>query len=409
MESWAKLFDPSWFLIMRIAGQHVDKELGRTTQENKTITSASAIRDSLKENPQQDVSVFLPEDGLKSAITVEMPFTSAKLVQRAGSNKWLILDPVSCDFLPDFHHRRKVIRDLARKLTKTDPSTFALLKCAGVVADKTSNEFKLVFKTPDDMSEPRTLRASLMSGDFNHSLSERFRIATQLARAVCSVHTFGLVHKSIRPENIVLFQDHDSKLGSAFLLGFEKVRPEEGQTRLGGDANWEKNLYRHPQRQGVRLQDSYVMQHDIYSLGVCLLEIGLWDSFVQYPDPTSDPVGSQSYNFGAEALERASYSDFVKDKLLSLAIDPLPRKMGSKYANIVETCLTCLDEENKHFGDESEFQDKDGILVAVRYIEKVSCHGHLRGKQLTFQGPFAAQQHLRLNKADCGMIEFRRK
>ena len=58
-------------------------------------------------------------------------------------------------------------------------------------------------------------------------------------------------------------------------------------------------------------------------------------------------------------------------KLLDLARERLPEKMGSKYSRVVETCLTCLDEGNEDFGDESEFQDGDGILVAVRYIEKV--------------------------------------
>ena len=61
----------------------------------------------------------------------------------------------------------------------------------------------------------------------------------------------------------------------------------------------------------------------------------------------------------------------IKDHLVSLARTLLPRQMGSKYARIVETCLTCLDEDNANFGDESEFQDEDDILIAVRYIEKV--------------------------------------
>jgi serine/threonine protein kinase len=230
------------------------------------------------------------------------------------------------------------------------------------------------------MSNTQTLRASLISGNCNHSLSNRFRLATQLATAVCSVYTFGLVHKSIQPENIVIFQDQDSALGSAFLIGFDKVRPEEGRTRLTSDIAWEKNLYRHPQRQGVKLQDAFVMQHDIYSLGVCLLEIGLWTSFVQYPSLTSGPIQSQDYKFDADMPDTASYPEFVKEQLLSLVKDLLRRHMGSKYANIVQTCLTCLDKGNEEFGDESEFQDKDGVLIAVRYIEKVSCHLSFRGK-----------------------------
>jgi hypothetical protein len=30
--------------------------------------------------------------------------------------------------------------------------------------------------------------------------------------------------------------------------------------------------------------EEYKMQHDIYSLGVCLLEIGLWEPLVEYPE-----------------------------------------------------------------------------------------------------------------------------
>lgn len=46
--------------------------------------------------------------------------------------------------------------------------------------------------------------------------------------------------------------------------------------------------------------------------------------------------------------------------------------MGTIYSEVVVTCLTCLDPENADFGNEDEFQDEDGILVGVRYIEKVS-------------------------------------
>ena len=46
--------------------------------------------------------------------------------------------------------------------------------------------------------------------------------------------------------------------------------------------------------------------------------------------------------------------------------------MGRVYTNVVISCLTCLDPQNQDFGDESEFMDEDGILVGVRYIEKVT-------------------------------------
>ncbi len=34
----------------------------------------------------------------------------------------------------------------------------------------------------------------------------------------------------------------------------------------------------------------YQMQHDIYSLGVVLLEIGLWTSFVTYAEDLEDEI-----------------------------------------------------------------------------------------------------------------------
>ncbi|KAL9084941.1 MAG: hypothetical protein Q9165_007807 [Trypethelium subeluteriae] len=389
MESWQKMFDPSWFLIMRVASEHVDNVLDRSHQDNSMMMIlASSVRDSLREDPQKPVSIFLPENGLETAKFIDIPFSSAKLAQRAHSTKWLLVDPIPCDSLLDFNQRKKAIRDLARKLMTTDPSTFALLKCVGAVP-KASHEFLLVFRTPHNVSHPRTLRSTLLLGDIDHSLSERFRIATQLSRAICSIHTFGFVHKSIRPENIMLFQDDDSALGSAFLIGFEKIRPEEGASRLIGDNAWEKNLYRHPERQGVRLQAPYVMQHDIYSLGVCLLEIGLWQSFVHYNDTDSDHAEPGSLEFAGDALDSSSRAESVKNELVALAEEKLPNSMGSRYAMIVKTCLTCLDEGIEDFGDEAELQDEDGVLVAVRYIEKLG-----KGTFVTVEMPSLAEHWL---------------
>ena len=39
------------------------------------------------------------------------------------------------------------------------------------------------------------------------------------------------------------------------------------------------------------------MQHDIYSLGVCLLEIGLWESFVEYSQEDEE-LGRPRAQFG---------------------------------------------------------------------------------------------------------------
>jgi hypothetical protein len=58
-----------------------------------------------------------------------------------------------------------------------------------------------------------------------------------------------------------------------------------------------------------------------------------------------------------------------------------PKGMGERYEEIVVNCLTCLDQDNTDFGDQSDFEDMDGVVVGVRYIEKV-CHYTALGQEL---------------------------
>jgi serine/threonine protein kinase len=214
------------------------------------------------------------------------------------------------------------------------------------------------------------LRHILLSPDPETSLSGRFRLAQQLAQAVSYVHTYGFVHKGIRPDTILVFEDEKETLAASFLVGFENMRTEKGRTLKAGDSVWEKDIYRHPLRQGLKPEVAYIMQHDIYSLGVCLLEIGLWKSFVLYQTEAmpSHPL-PPFINEDGEEIAKATR---VKDALVGLAREKLPGRMGDKYTEVVINCLTCLDDDNIDFGNESEFQDGDGILIGVRYIEKVS-------------------------------------
>lgn len=367
VESWLRLsFNPLWFAAIKTQTRHVEEALdherkSRPGQGNRVIRPTMAVR-----NPLSDISsarVFLPPTKLASAKTTVIALSSVKSVK--VDDKWRLMDSAS-------GLSRDTVRELAVRLKSAEPSTFGLLTCLGAVHDETTDEFSIIFRKPDNMSRPEMLRAKIMASDSIHSLSDRFRVATQLARAVFSVHAFDMVHKSIRQENIILFEDSDSTLVSAFLFGFGSLRRDEESTRLSSDTDWEKNIYRHPQRQGARLQDRYIMQHDIYSLGVCLLEIGLWSSFVEYTQDQR-PTRSQTCSLSEE---KSSSNDFdkanlIKSRLLALATTELPGKMGTKYAKIVKSCLTCLDLGNEDFDDEADFQE-DGDMTAVRYIEKVS-------------------------------------
>ncbi|KAK4034441.1 hypothetical protein C8A01DRAFT_49154 [Parachaetomium inaequale] len=282
------------------------------------------------------------------------------------------------------------VRDLARKLKHADPFAFGLLNCKGVMRVFGSPPqldlagFDLVFNVPEgtDATEMKSLRGLLLGreGGGAPPLSRRVRLAQELATSVSYVHTFNFVHKNICPESVLLFEwEGTSQLGrssivttnrrSRFLIGFESFRSAGGKTSLMGDQDWEHNIYRYPERMGEFPAEEYRMQHDIYSLGVCLLEIGLWEPLVEYAGDEADPTPEYG-RVCREFVETENPWVLFKDYLVGLAQNELPRRMGDKYAELVLTCLTCLDKGG-NFGDQGEVADADGILVGVRFIETI--------------------------------------
>ncbi|KAL8669335.1 MAG: hypothetical protein Q9168_006071 [Polycauliona sp. 1 TL-2023] len=380
LAKWQRKFDPSWFLMLKISEPNVDRELKEHVPATSSLTSAHRVRDALKQEPLHKASVFLPKDDLDSARIRNISFTSARLMQRAGSDKLYIVDCIQCDPEADIALMTKDIRELARKLSAVDPLAFGILQCRGVVRMTESNTsrpsaFNFISRIPDHLneSEPRSLRDYLHS-HLDLTLNARFGLAKQLAKSISYVHTLGFVHKNIRPETVLGFgQTQGSSAKDAFFLGgFENVRLADGRTMRAGDSTWEKNLYRHPHRQGLHPQDIYIMQHDIYSLGVCLLEIGLWVSLLTYKDNSATTTPLPAAVLGDHvAIAGIRRPILMKEHLVSLAQRELPVRMGERYTSVVVNCLTCLDEDNVDFGDQSEFEDQDGILVGVKYIEKI--------------------------------------
>ena len=382
LEKWHTMFDPSWYLMMSAKNPTIDEHLDKAREDRaetqQIVAMTKGLRDVLNDDSEikQKMHVFLSAEQLNNGIRDAIEYSTAQVFQRHGSASRTVLDPVTCDRGESIPLLTKHVRELAKKLTKADPFTFGLMKCRGVVK-LTSHEghlsgFNFVFNVPDTLSDPISLRGMLLRGQYNGLLNGRFDIAKQLARSIMYIHSFQFVHKNIRPETILIFRNSSTNSEAPFLLGFEKFRPAEAATSYLGDAAWETNLYRHPSRQGLHPEDSYRMQHDIYSLGVCLLEIGLWGSFVQYNKPGGEPSAAPIFdiidttNSGKEQKASA-----IKERLLEMATQSLPGKMGAMYTSIVVNCLTCLDDENDDFGDESEFLDEDGILIGVKYIQKV--------------------------------------
>ena len=159
-----------------------------------------------------------------------------------------------------------------------------------------------------------------------------------------------------------------SCVGNAIYLYF---RPVDAATTHGDDMVWQRNLYRHPGMYGRTSADRYLMQHHIYSLGVVLLELGLWHSFIlrtHHPQTGAMLDITEQLQLGNK--RKAAIE--IKGKLVELAKSHLPAHMGTVYTELVVSCLTCLDHgENNTFVEEAKLLDKDGILVGVAFVEKV--------------------------------------
>ncbi|KAL2866681.1 uncharacterized protein BJX67DRAFT_121447 [Aspergillus lucknowensis] len=368
LHTWAGEFDPTWWLILRIADKAIDKTIDTELaheMRNESFEVAKHIRDALQTAQPSAKDFFLKEATLNAADRSAIPYSTSELVMLSTSGKStnFILDSVDCSAVEDVSVFAQNVQELAGRLEKIEPTTFHLLQCLGVSRTRDAKtrkvtSFNFIFKLPKGCVQPRSLRKLLLFTT-NPSLNVRLSFARQLATSVSYIHVLDFVHKNIRPETTLVFEADGSPFGPLFLLGFETFRTADGKSLRLTNADRVENMYQHPERQGIAPSTDHRMQHDIYSLGVCLLEIGLWESFVTQDNPTTpSPMFSNN-------------SKSLKTQFTDLAKRHLPPKMGDKYTKIVVNCLTCMDPENEDFGDESEFKDEFGIKIGVKYIEKI--------------------------------------
>ncbi|KAI3320715.1 hypothetical protein HD806DRAFT_228049 [Xylariaceae sp. AK1471] len=430
LEAWQRRFDPSWFLLMKIADPVVDSELARArvseartrglpTAAKQPFAVAAGLRHVLSPKPEQTKAMFLTDTPMEWR---DIPFSDVKAGRLVGSDaKWYIVDTVEVGAAARVRDIARDVGVLAFKLSRADPLAFGLLNCKGVVAVPRQGRhpqlplphlrpshpnqhdyacFRFVFRIPEGMEVLQSLRHLLLNSDAHISLSRKVRIARELAKAVNYVHTFAFVHKNVRPESVLCFEDprastpSPSSSSRAFLVGFDAFRAAAAETIMAGDMRWDRNVYRHPLRQGDDPAEKYRMQHDIYSLGVCLLEIGLWESFVEYT--TEDEVArlpqaklGRTYNHfqtwlrenppktistrqddgAARFLNAVAFR--LKDYLVEQTRTRLAPRMGEKYAHAVLSCLTCLDEDNEDFGGVEVANASDDATAALCFIEGI--------------------------------------
>ncbi|KAH7126557.1 hypothetical protein B0J13DRAFT_454378 [Dactylonectria estremocensis] len=185
----------------------------------------------------------------------------------------------------------KRISRLVKALQAASTGHFRTPKCLGYLLPSTESHAKcgLVFQAPSEESMPVTLYTLLREQQAQAgrkvnipTLGERFRLAFEIAQALMRWHLAGWVHQGIASFNVVFFKTSPNTVDYSrpYLVGFDYSRENDASStrRRCDQAESEaiRDLYQHPERQGAAPPKKHQRKHDLYALGLVLIEIGRW-------------------------------------------------------------------------------------------------------------------------------------
>lgn len=159
------------------------------------------------------------------------------------------------------------------------------------------------------------------------TLGQRFEIAQTIGQTLLKWHDVGWVHESISSLNVIFSLDRTTltvDYSKLYLCGFSFSRlTSRHSTPRHGEDDIVRDVYQHPERQGNSPEQRHTKEHDLYSFGVLLFEIGFWG---RAPD------------FFSKLVQRAEIG-LIRGKMLN-RIEHLGREMGTAYASATQLCLS---------------------------------------------------------------------
>ena len=260
------------------------------------------------------------------------------------------------------------VRQLASLLSLSGNLDLRTLPLRGYTIEADSKRYAFVFGFPPNArrSVPVSLHTMIDTDSLTAQLSlpDRFNMAQTVAKTLSAFHSANWVHKSMRSRSIVMFEslddDHRRMVKSPYLINFESSRPELAGTQFLSTQDLELSLYYHPDRNPPITPFAKI--HDIYALGVVLLEIGLWRTALSIYNQTRALMKP-------EVQKRQVSSREIKSILLDAARRRLSHHMGAAYASAVEACLSDRFDDLTHEADfpmrfRSEVVDKLDMKAA---------------------------------------------
>lgn len=232
------------------------------------------------------------------------------------------------------------VKKLAALLSLQDkPEQFRAPHCIGYFDDRDKQPYRYGFMYEKPHGTPKgTKPVSLLDLIVQAkmpSLTKRITLAHAIAQCLMYLHSVNWLHKSFRSSSVVFFTPpgRDPVYTSPIVSGFDYARPDlPGEMTEKPKTLTTHDIYRHP---SILSQPNLrsAKAHDIYSLGIVLVEIAYWqsiDKVVKLPEDS-----------------RAASSKIKKVKGTILAeefLDTIEQKAGEMYRQVVQRCLTWGEE-----------------------------------------------------------------
>lgn len=255
------------------------------------------------------------------------------------------------------------------RISATSDNGIRVLFPLGYFHDPSDRCFCLVSAIPPYAAEPElcntevvTLRQYIeetyRSTVLRPSLNDRLRLARHLASNVAKIHKASWLHKNISSFSIIFVLPKERRnaihLPLPYILGFNHSRPNDPDGFSFKEIYSVDVLdYRHPEYAQNHLRTSYQAAFDNYSLGLVLLEIGLWKPLSR--------------------MTRAKKSATPK-QLLQYVIDEWVSQLGffggNTYKEVVTRCLKG-DVRSADLKDNAVSVDILYTLTVVEQLENI--------------------------------------
>jgi serine/threonine protein kinase len=242
--------------------------------------------------------------------------------------------------------QRLAIMELRCENFATDPKPTGLrtLKCLGFVEKGDENDFRIgygfMYKLPTSaMGQgelPVTLQSLLDSGlkalQSRPPLAGKFRLAHALASFFVDFCAVGCLHESFSSKNVLFSNGPPSPFESLdawsepYVVGLHRCRPDQSSWDTEGPPDNDSmqlhmELYQHPD---YKQKGRFRLEYDYYSLGVVLLELGLWYPLQAWSE-------NSKYN-------HISLREFRKI-MIGKYVPRLTAHVGDVYRKVVLACL----------------------------------------------------------------------